>query len=267
MSWALSQKVVTDASARHVLLCLANYADAKGAGAFPAVATLVEDTGLSERTVRYKLDSLVEAGILVPGNSALVAVHINRHDKRPACYDIVMTTSERGATAAPRAERGANDDATGCNQQQSGVQMTTARGATVAPNPSLNRQGTVEEKSAPAARTPAIARPEGVTEQTWADWVQLRKSKRAPITETVLAGAVTEAAKAGWTLEAFLAEWCTRGSQGLKAEWIKPQERGQGGQQARGQGRYAGAAAAIFDDEPQTRTQTPTGDVIDVEAR
>jgi hypothetical protein len=36
----------------------------------------------------------------------------------------------------------------------------------------------------------------------------------------VVKGARAEAAKLGWGLESFLVEWCTRGSQGLKAEWI-----------------------------------------------
>ena len=60
MSWALSLPVQTlkDSSARHVLLCLANYASSNGVGAFPSAKTLTDDTGLSERTVRIKLDLL-----------------------------------------------------------------------------------------------------------------------------------------------------------------------------------------------------------------
>lgn len=62
-------------------------------------------------------------------------------------------------------------------------------------------------------------------EQTWADWLALRKAKRAPVTETVLTGAAKEAQKAGLTLESFLRVWCVRGSQGLEAAWLKPHER------------------------------------------
>lgn len=40
------------------------------------------------------------------------------------------------------------------------------------------------------------------------------------MTATVLDRARKEAEKLGWTLEEFLAEWCLRGSQGLKAEWV-----------------------------------------------
>ncbi len=65
-----------------------------------------------------------------------------------------------------------------------------------------------------------VACPPDVSQQIWGDWVALRKSKKAPITQTVLNGAIAEAKILGWPLEKFLAEWCSRGSQGLKAEWI-----------------------------------------------
>lgn len=68
----------------------------------------------------------------------------------------------------------------------------------------------------------SVACPLDVSEQVWNDWVSLRKSKKAPITKTVLEGARKEAFKLDWPLEKFLAEWCTRGSQGLKAEWVAP---------------------------------------------
>jgi uncharacterized protein YdaU (DUF1376 family) len=65
-----------------------------------------------------------------------------------------------------------------------------------------------------------VACPLDVRDQVWADWVALRKSKKAPITATVVEGARKEAFKLNWPLDKFLVEWCTRGSQGLKAEWI-----------------------------------------------
>lgn len=144
MSWAmkLPKEHLGDASARHVLLCLANYAGPEGKHAFPSAATLAEQTGLSERTVRYKLDVLESAGLIVRGKQAIAAVHIERHDRRPVVYDLQI---KRGAAVAPRTERGANDG-TGCNPQQNGVQTTTERGAATAPNPSLNHQVTEEQQ-------------------------------------------------------------------------------------------------------------------------
>lgn len=79
------------------------------------------------------------------------------------------------------------------------------------------------ERAAPARVPPC---PDGVTEGTWRDWLTLRKAKRAPVTETVVLAAAREAGKAGLSLDAFLQVWCSRGSQGLQAEWLKPAERG-----------------------------------------
>lgn len=138
MSWALSRRDLgKDSSARHVLLCLANYAAADGRGAFPSAKTLTEDTGLSERTVRSKLDLLEGQGLIVRGNQALAAVYIDRHDRRPVVYDLML---KRGAVDAPR------DEGAGCSQQQNGVQPMTERGAAIAPNTSLNHQLTEQQQ-------------------------------------------------------------------------------------------------------------------------
>jgi DNA-binding transcriptional ArsR family regulator len=144
MSWAMKIRKadLSDSSARHVLLCLANYAGVDGRGCFPAAATLSEDTGLSERTVRYKLELLREAGWIIRGNQALAAVYIDERDRRPVVYDLNLL---RGANSAPRSKRGADDD-TGCNLQQDGVQISTERGAESAPNTPINHQLTEEQQ-------------------------------------------------------------------------------------------------------------------------
>ncbi len=79
-----------------------------------------------------------------------------------------------------------------------------------------------------ASATASPLRPPEVDEQTWSDWLALRRAKKAPVTKTVIAGAVAEANKAGMPLDAFLRLWCERGSQGLRAEWLRPAERGTG---------------------------------------
>jgi hypothetical protein len=82
-----------------------------------------------------------------------------------------------------------------------------------------------EEPRVSRSSAPKPPRPEDVSEQTWADWCQLRKQKKASVTETVILGARKEAAKASLSLEQFLSVWCLRGSQGLEASWLKSDER------------------------------------------
>ncbi|MDR6857230.1 YdaU family protein [Variovorax guangxiensis] len=89
-----------------------------------------------------------------------------------------------------------------------------------------------------------IARPDDVARQVWDDWERLRRTKKAPITETVMKEARCEAAKAGLSFERFLEVWCARGSQGLQADWLKPSERGA---QA---GRHTGFADRNYEGAP-----------------
>lgn len=76
-------------------------------------------------------------------------------------------------------------------------------------------------------RAAAPDAPVDVDAQVWSDWLALRRSKRAPVTQTVLDGARAEAAKAGMSFDAFLRVWCRRGTHGLEADWLKPAERQQ----------------------------------------
>lgn len=133
ISWALAQQVVTASSARHVLLCLANYAGEDGRNAFPSIARLCADTGLSERAVRNNLRELEESGVIRRGNQAVAAAFIDRADRRPTVYDICMDEAERGAADAAR-------ETTGGTSFQNGGHLTTERGAADAPEPSYNHQ-------------------------------------------------------------------------------------------------------------------------------
>jgi hypothetical protein len=107
-------------------------------------------------------------------------------------------------------------------------------------------------------RADVLPKPDDVTEQTWRDWTALRTKKRSTVSETVVDEARRECAKASMSLERFLQVWCMRGSQGLQADWLKPEERGSPRSPAN---KHAAAAAAIFDmdDSP-----APQKDYIDV---
>jgi uncharacterized protein YdaU (DUF1376 family) len=63
--------------------------------------------------------------------------------------------------------------------------------------------------------------PHGIDARIWVDWIALRKSKKAAVTETAIKGIEREAAKAGMTLEQVLVTCCERGWAGFKAEWVQ----------------------------------------------
>lgn len=147
--------------------------------------------------------------------NAEIARFQDKQAKARASAEKRWAHTERNANASPNAMR----------THSGGTANGDADGMHRAPVPSPQTPVSIHERPRGSARERAqqpLPCPEGVDRQTWVDWLALRKAKKAPVTATVIAGAVAEAAKAGMPLGAFLAEWCARGSQGLRAEWLTP---------------------------------------------
>jgi len=87
------------------------------------------------------------------------------------------------------------------------------------------RETETEVETETKKKATSVACPSDVDQQIWDDWKQLRKAKKAPVTETVVSSARKEASKANMSFSDFLSVWCARGSQGLQAEWLKPEEK------------------------------------------
>lgn len=142
--------------------------------------------------------------------------HQTRCDQEIADYRAYLEKKSNAGRAS--AERRKNSNSTGVEQVLSGS-------ATVEqPNQQPLTTNQQPENQEPKVRRQAIACPPDVDQQVWVDWVQLRKTKRATVTQTVIDGARKEAEKAGMSLSEFLAVWCRRGSQGLEASWLKASE-------------------------------------------
>lgn len=123
-------------------------------------------------------------------------------------------TAKKRALGKNRQDKHRNNEESNANSNASSVTKTS---------PEKRR----EEKSIEIQREKAtsVACPPDVDQQIWGDWKQLRKAKKAPVTETVVNSARNEAAKANMSFSDFLTVWCARGSQGLQAEWLKPDEK------------------------------------------
>jgi len=63
--------------------------------------------------------------------------------------------------------------------------------------------------------------PEGVSDSLWDDFLQVRKAKKLPMTDTALEAIKREAVKAGLTLQQAITICCERGWGGFNADWLK----------------------------------------------
>lgn len=90
-------------------------------------------------------------------------------------------------------------------------------------NATSNAKAMLEEcpspSPSPSKNKNNIYKPNDVSEEVWNDFVLHRKSKKAPITETVLKGFKREAEKANISLEKALIIAIERNWQGFNAEW------------------------------------------------
>lgn len=69
----------------------------------------------------------------------------------------------------------------------------------------------------------SVSPPDGVSIKVWADFLKLRKTLKAPVTETAMAGIQREALKAGMNLEQALTVCIERSWRSFKSDWLGDQ--------------------------------------------
>lgn len=76
------------------------------------------------------------------------------------------------------------------------------------------------EEGAKKRRVPEADKPDDVSQEVWDEWVQFRRSIKAPVTQLAVDGIRREAVKASITLQDALGMCVTMGWRGFRAEWI-----------------------------------------------
>jgi len=187
--------------------------------------------------------------------------------------DLVTSQGQRGGGHAPVPRETASK-----RREEKGIlsisPTTVGESASGDPRPDPDLLGDAPPERKPRKRAGAgeLERPADVADDVWSAWLDLRRKKRAPVSGVVLEQAVREAALAKLSLEDFLRIWCFRGTQGLHADWITPQDRPRfGSAQASDRvGRQLRTAALLVNppEAPGSRTPAePVQEVIDVTTR
>lgn len=172
---------------------------------WPSRDAIASRTGMHISNISKATTALCDLGWLAKDGSGGFSKSTRYTISVPEIFDENETVAE-SATVAHWARGGVAESATG------GV-AHWARGN------ELTNELTKGTKNKSVAVKP-VQKPEGMDDQIWTDWLQLRKTKKAPVTQTALDGIAREASKAGYTLEQALEACCSNGWQGFKAEWV-----------------------------------------------
>jgi uncharacterized protein YdaU (DUF1376 family) len=85
--------------------------------------------------------------------------------------------------------------------------------------PTNNQQPVTNNQKTKIQKAPAVLCPTGVDAKVWSDWLEIRKAKKLPLTETAWNQLMGECQKAGLTVDAMIKECCLRGWGAFKASW------------------------------------------------
>jgi hypothetical protein len=213
------------------------------------------------KQIRTALDALVDAGLISKGN-----YNENRYD-RTLWYSVTVSEKWAenndgysdtgrnfdGKSSCPNDKIELPYTANGDSQKGESIYRTNINTNINTDNiPPLSPQGgnhktenqffdfenegrVGEEESQPPAKQkkPTVkkklaVKPHDVDAGVWDDFLELRRAKRAPLTQTALQGIRREAEKLGWKLEQALVECCESNWQGFKAEFIINREKNNG---------------------------------------
>ena len=208
ITWALQQPV-KHSSAKFVLVALANCSDAVDGVSWPSVAYLCEATSQDRKTVMANLKRLIETGYIKDsgerkgGTKSVVVYQLcstkigtaMQYQKRDSIGNEAVPNFPSSSTVFPQKQYQISAEAV----------PKTVHGTV------RNRNRTVkEDKTALLSQLPA---------QLVSDFLEIRKAKKLPLTQTAVDGIQREADKAGISLEQSIQACCEYGWGGFNAGW------------------------------------------------
>lgn len=191
-----------------VLYTISVYMNELGSGAFPSYATLASDCQLKKNTVMKHVKIAVENGFL---------------RKEKCARENGSTTSNRYFALYPE----------GVHLHQLGGSPASTRPSSPASTPintpEINTPENILEGDAapkPKRNKFAIDKPDDIDQQVWDDYIAIRRQKKTPYTQTAHSRNVSQAQKAGISINEALAFTCHKGWQSFTADYYFNATRG-----------------------------------------
>ena len=210
-----------------IMLALADYANEAGE-CFPSIQALVKKCSITDRAIQKTLIKLIEKNLL----------KIIKRNARSSIYflsmdNIILHKIDGEIISSDNQGDGQKSDIHIPNdvhperRSPRTTFTTTPNDVLLDPEPRspiITNESSIEssvfKKTKEKKEIVEIQRPDNVDEQIWQDFLKVRKSKRAPLTQTALKGIEKEAVKAGVGLEEALNVCCQRNWVGFRAEWL-----------------------------------------------
>jgi Helix-turn-helix domain len=219
LNWAFDCEL-SNAGMKLTLLALANYANEDGT-AYPSQKALAIKTSMTDRSVRSQLAALEKLGLI-------------RRDARKRANGFFTSDffqlnvgAKPNNSGTPSAEKTLASSSGKFDQRKNlPTEINDSIQRKVLHNPAEKFSA---QKEPPLTTTitkgnhhkaQAMLAALNVSETIAADFIELRKTKKAAITQTALNGIEREASKAGFSVEDALRTCCERGWTGFKAEWV-----------------------------------------------
>ena len=202
IAWAFKVNLKPSAL-KFTLVALCECANYKTGHIYPSIAHLEEITGQDRKTLIANIAKLEQLGLLVDTGG---------RSGRTGQIKVYRATTETVPNVEQFQKR---------NSSVSPPKQSQKRDTEPSREPSVDKA-----KALPTKRAGVPAMPEGVELNVWNDFLELRKAKHAPLSNTALAAIEREAALAGWSLNDALAECAARGWQSFKADWVKETRNG-----------------------------------------
>lgn len=212
-----------------VMLALADWSDDDGR-CWPSVGALSRKCRLSRSQTQRTIHGLIHAGyVAVEGNATGGAPGTTRRYR----IDLDTLTGRMDATPTGSVDATGSTGATGRMDARDGSHPCDGTGSVDATQYTIDTSVhvTTNTRADQPAKKSVSKKPKfdprahllglGVAPQIVADFTELRRGKRAPITPTVIKSLQSESEKAGITLADALTTCCLRGWSGFRADWLR----------------------------------------------
>jgi len=216
----LAWKTNLPSTKKLAMLAMCDWANDDGGSLHPSVARLAERLSCSTRQAQRVLHELIDDGWIAvvanhhggaPGMTRHYMIDVEKLRKSSQTGDIDVT-GDIGVTGDIHVARRVT------STSQTGDIDVTQTIIDPSIDPSIINKRTVATRR--RQRQQSMQCPHDVNQQVFADWLEVRKAKRAgPVTQTVLDGIRREANKAGISLEEAIRHCCLAGWQGFRAAW------------------------------------------------